>query len=391
MPTSGESGALRGQDDGSRSGYSKSAEPIPLVDLGAQYKSIKAEIDLVVSRVLEQGQFVLGPEVESFESEFAAFCGAKFAVGLNSGTSALHLALLAARVGAGDEVITVPMTFVATAAAILYTGARPIFVDIDPTTYTMDPRQLEAAITPRTKAIVPVHLYGQMAAMDEITAVARRHGLVVIEDAAQAHGAIFHGRGAGTIGDIGCFSFYPGKNLGACGEAGAVVTDDPKIARTIRMLRHWGQERRHDHELHGYNYRLDALQAAILRVKLRRLREWTEARRAHARLYDQLLAKSNVKTPASTPDGQHVYHIYGIRTARRDEVLARLEERGIQAAIHYPRPVYLQSAYGDLGYQRGAFPNSEALAQEELSLPMYPELTVEQIHAVADAVQAAIA
>jgi dTDP-4-amino-4,6-dideoxygalactose transaminase len=360
---------------------------IPLVDLQAQYRSIKAEIDLAVARVLENGQFILGPEVDSFEAEFAAFCGAKFAIGVNSGTSALHLALLAAGVGSGDEVITVAMTFVATVAAILYTGARPILVDIDPESLTMDPSKLEAAITSRTKAIVPVHLYGRMAEMHAILAVAKRHSLVVIEDAAQAHGAAYAGRKAGTIGTIGCFSFYPGKNLGAYGEAGAVVTGDPEIARTVRMLRNWGQERRHHHERNGYNYRLEGLQAAILRVKLRRLGDWTAARRAHARLYDRLLADSKIRTPAVAPDDQHVYHVYGIRTSRRDELLARLEEQGIQASVHYPFPVHLQPGYAELGYAKGDFPVSEVLAREELSLPLYPELTEEQIRTVVAAVR----
>src|SRR5580704_18059541 len=362
---------------------------IPFVDLQAQYRTIKGEIDFAVARVMENGQFILGPEVEAFESEFAAFCGAKFAIGVNSGTSALHLSLLAAGIGPGDEVITVPMTFVATVAAILYTGARPVFVDIDRQSYTMDPDRLEAAITSHTKAILPVHLYGRMAKMDEITTVAKRHGLIVIEDAAQAHGAVFDGRRAGTIGEIGCFSFYPSKNLGACGEAGAVVTDDRNIARKIRMLRNWGQEQRHLHEHHGYNYRLEGLQAAVLRVKLRRLGEWTEARREHASLYDRLLRDGDVKTPAVTPDGEHVYHIYGIRLSRRDEMLARLDEQGIQASVHYPVAVHIQPGYGALGYRKGDFPVAEALAREELSLPMYPELTEEQIRTVARAVRTA--
>jgi len=301
----------------------------------------------------------------------------------------LHLSLLAAGIGPGDEVITVPMTFVATVAAILYTGARPVFVDIDRQSYTMDPDRLEAAITSHTKAILPVHLYGRMAKMDEITTVAKRHGLIVIEDAAQAHGAVFDGRRAGTIGEIGCFSFYPSKNLGACGEAGAVVTDDRNIARKIRMLRNWGQEQRHLHEHHGYNYRLEGLQAAVLRVKLRRLGEWTEARREHASLYDRLLRDGDVKTPAVAPDGEHVYHIYGIRLSRRDEMLARLDEQGIQASVHYPVAVHLQPGYGALGYRKGDFPVAEALAREELSLPMYPELTEEQIRTVARAVRTA--
>ncbi len=362
---------------------------IPLVDLQAQYRSIKGEVDAALARVVESGQFILGPAVADFETAFAAYCGAKFAVGLNSGTSALHLALLAAGVGPGDEVITVPMTFVATVAAILYTGAWPIFVDIDPQSYTMDPQLLERAITPRTKVILPVHLYGRVAAMDQITAIAKRHNVLVIEDAAQAHAARYQGRMAGTIGTIGCFSFYPGKNLGAYGEAGAIVTDDAEITRSIRMLRNWGQERKHVHECNAYNYRMEGIQGAVLGVKLRHLHAWTEARRAHARRYDQLLADSHVKTPPPAPEGEHAYHVYALRTSRRDEVLSRLENQGIQASVHYPFPVHLQSGYADLGYSNGDFPVSEALAQEELSLPMYPELTEEQICTVAAAVRAA--
>lgn len=362
---------------------------IPMIDLKRQYQSIKDEVDKAVAGVMESGQFVLGQEVASFEDEFAAYCGAQFAIGVNSGTSALHLALLAAGVGKGDEVITVSMTFVATVAAILYTGAKPVFVDTDPRSCTMDPGQLRAAITPRTKAIVPVHLYGRMADMDPIMAIANQHGLLVIEDAAQAHGATYKGRQAGTIGALGCFSFYPGKNLGACGEGGAVVTNNPQYRRTIQMLRHWGQERRYYHDLPGYNYRLDALQAAILRVKLRHLERWTEDRCAHALRYDALLANSPVVTPQPMVDGRHVFHLYAIRCRARDKVLAQLEQQGIQAAIHYPVPVHLQRGYADLGYKAGDFPASEALAQEELSLPMYPELAEEQIQTVAAAVRAA--
>ncbi len=363
---------------------------IPLVDLQAQYQSIKAELDAAVARVLAGGRYVSGPEVEAFETEFAAFCGAKFAVGVNSGTSALHLALLAEGIGPGDEVITVPMTFVATVAAILYTGARPVFVDIDPVSHTMDPRRIEAVITPQTKAILPVHLYGRLADMGEIAAIVRRHQLPVIEDAAQAHGATRDGHKAGTFGAVGCFSFYPSKNLGACGEAGAIVTDDPAIAHTVRSLRNWGLERPHRHERVAYNYRLEELQAAVLRVKLRRLEQWTRARQQHARLYDRLLAEVGVKTPASAKDGEHVYHIYGIRVSGRDEMLSRLHQAGIQAAVHYPHPVHRQPGYADLGYREGDFPISEELAREELSLPLYPELTDQQIQTVARAVRDAV-
>src|SRR5262245_8652018 len=266
---------------------------VPFVDLKAQYRSIKSEIDTAISSVLESGQFVLGEEVAAFEAEFAAYCGVRFGIALNSGTSALHLALLAANIGPGDEVITVPFTFVATVAAIRYTGAWPVFVDIDPRSYTMDVDQIKTAITKQTKAILPVHLYGQPADMDPILEIARRHGLVVIEDAAQAHGAEYKGCRIGGIGDLGCFSFYPGKNLGAYGEGGMVTTNNPDYAKTIRMLRDWGQERKYDHVLKGYNYRMDGLQGAILRVKLRHLSTWTQARRANAELYNQLLSETS--------------------------------------------------------------------------------------------------
>ena len=291
---------------------------IPYVDLQLQYQSIKPEIDAAVLKVLASAQFILGDEVAAFEREFAAFCGAKEAVALNSGTSALHAALLAAGIGAGDEVITVPFTFVATAATIVYAGARPVFVDIDPQTYTMAPDHIEQAITPRTKAIMPVHLYGQPADMDPIMEIARRRGLMVIEDAAQAHGAEYQGRRCGSIGDMAGFSFYPGKNLGAYGEGGALTTNDPAIARKVRLLRNWGEERRYEHSIKAYNYRMDGIQGAILRVKLRYLEDWTEQRRAHATAYRRLLAETGIGTPEERPDCRHVYHVFAVRLRHRD-------------------------------------------------------------------------
>jgi dTDP-4-amino-4,6-dideoxygalactose transaminase len=351
---------------------------IPFVDLQAQYQSIKPEIDAAIGRVLESGQFVLGKEVAAFEQEFAAYCQASHALGLNNGTSALHLALLAAGVGPGDEVITTPFTFVATVAAIGYTGARTVFVDIDPRSFTINPARIEAAITPRTKAILPVHLYGMAADMDPIMAIAREHGLIVIEDAAQAHGAEYRGRRVGSIGDIGCFSFYPGKNLGAYGEGGAITTNNAKFARTIRMLRDWGAEHKYHHELKGYNYRLEGIQGAILRVKLRYLEGWTTTRRAHAARYDELLCEAGYNVPVAPADRRHVYHIYAIRHARRDALQAFLEQRGVSTGIHYPIPVHLQPAHADLGYRQRDFPCSEQAAQEVLSLPMYPELQLQQ-------------
>jgi dTDP-4-amino-4,6-dideoxygalactose transaminase len=355
---------------------------ISFVDLKAQYLSIKDEIDTAVLKVLSSTQFILGNEVTAFESEFAAYCNADSGIALNTGTSALHLALLAAGIGPGDEVITVPFTFVATVAAICYTGATPVFVDIDPVSYTIDVTKIEAAITDRTKAILPVHLYGQPADMDPIMEIARRYNLTVIEDAAQAHRAEYKGRRIGSIGDIGCFSFYPGKNLGAYGEGGMAVTSNPEYAQTIRMLRDWGQERRYHHVIKGYNYRMDGVQGAILRVKLPYLDAWTEARRSHAALYNELLADCGLTIPTAMPYSYHVYHVYGVRTAERDKLQQHLNQQGIQTGIHYPIPVHLQPAYSDLGYKPGDFPQSELIAREELSLPMYPELTPAEIKTV---------
>lgn len=364
---------------------------IPFVDLGAQYVSIKEEIVDAIQRVLESGQFTLGREVEAFEAEFAAYCQAGQGIGVNTGTSALHLALLAAGVGPGDEVITVPFTFVATVSAIHYTGATPVFVDIDPRTFTIDVAAIETAITPRTRAIVPVHLYGQSADMDPVLDIARRHGLIVIEDAAQAHGAEYRGRRVGSLGDMGCFSFYPGKNLGACGEGGMVVTSNPEYARTIRMLRDWGAEKKYHHVLKGYNYRLEAIQGAVLRVKLRRLEAWTEARRAAAARYDRLLAGNPVEIPLVMPYARHVYHIYAVRTADRAALQEGLRAKDIQTGIHYPTPVHLLPAFADLGYRRGQFPQSERAADEVLSLPMFAELTAEQCDIVSEAIRATAA
>ncbi len=361
---------------------------IPFVDLKAQYHSIKPEIDAAVVRVFESSQFVLGAEVAAFEKEFAAYCGVESAMGVNSGTSALHLAMLAAGVGPGDEVITVPFTFVATVAAICYTGAKPVLVDINPRSFTMDPEKLEAAITKKTKAIIPVHLYGQCADMDPILEIAKKHGLVVIEDAAQAHGAEYKGRKAGSIGDMGCFSFYPGKNLGAYGEGGMVTTSNPDYTRTIRMLRDWGAEKKYQHVLKGYNYRLEGVQGAILNVKLKYLEKWSNDRLSHAKLYNQLLAGSKVETPEIMAYGKPVFHVYAVRTTERENLMAYLTKEGIQHGIHYPFPVHLLPAHADLGYKPGDFPESEKAANQVLSLPMFPELTDEQIHIVSDAVQA---
>lgn len=359
---------------------------IPFVDLRSQYQAIRAEVGEAITRVLESCELVLGSEVSAFEREFASYCGTEHGIGVNSGTSALHLALLAAGVGHGDEVITVPFTFVATVSAICYTGARPIFVDVEPRTLSLDPAALEAAVTERTKAILPVHLYGQPADMDPILAVARRHGLVVIEDAAQAHGAEHKGRRVGGLGDLGCFSFYPGKNLGAYGEGGMVVTSSPAYARTIRMLRDWGAEKKYEHVLKGYNYRLEAIQGAVLRVKLRHLEAWTEARRSVAARYEEALKGSPIGLPWARPDVRHVYHLYAIRTPERARLQEQLLARGIQTGIHYPTPVHLLPAFADLGYRSGEFPQAERAAASVLSLPMYPELSASQVETVTRAV-----
>ena len=359
---------------------------IPFVDLKAQYAPIRNEVNAAIQGVLDSCQFTLGSEVAAFEEEFAAYCQAKNGIGVNNGTSALHLALLAANIGPGDEVITVPFTFVATVSAIHYSGATPVFVDIDPKTFTMDVTAIEAAITARTKAILPVHLYGQPADMDPIMEIAKRRGLIVIEDAAQAHGAEYRGRRAGSIGDMGCFSFYPGKNLGAYGEGGMVVTNDADYMRTIRMLRDWGAEKKYQHILKGYNYRLETIQGAVLRVKLRHLEAWTEARRAAAARYHRLLAGSGVLTPEAVSHVRHVYHIYAIRTGQREALQDALLAQGIQTGIHYPTPVHLLPAFADLGYRAGDFPHSEQAANEVLSLPMFPELTAAQCEEVVAAV-----
>lgn len=351
---------------------------IPFLDLRAQYEALRAEINHAVQEVLETSEFILGSAVERFEAEFAVFCGTRYAIGVNSGTSALHLALLALDVGPGKEVITVPSTFVATVAAIRYAGAHPVLVDVQPGRFTMDPAKIEAAITPSTAAVLPVHLYGQMADMDAICRIAQRHGLSVVEDAAQAHGAAYKQVGAGCYGTLGCFSFYPGKVLGAFGEGGAVVTNDPDLARRLRQMRDWGQSEHAVHQYPGFNYRMDGVQGAVLAVKLPHVRDWLAARGRVAAQYDHLFAElapaGLVELPRRFPDCEHVYHQYAIQVDERDHLRTALLERGVQTAVHYKLPVHLQPGYADLGYQRGDFPVAEALAQKTLSLPIYPEL-----------------
>lgn len=360
---------------------------IPLVDLKAQYESIKTEIDSAIRRVVDSAEFILGNEVAAFEKEFAAFCQAAYAVGISSGTEALHLALHACNVRSGDEVITTPFTFIATAEAISMCGAKPVFADIDPQTFNLDPDRVESAVTSRTKAIVPVHLYGQAANMPAICDIAQRHGLFIIEDAAQAHGATLNGKVVGQFGHAAAFSFYPGKNLGAYGDAGAIVTNDKTLADCVRMLRDHGRTGKYEHQLVGFGARLDALQAAILRSKLKHLAEWNEARRRRATYYHQRLqGHSHIIAPFLTTSAEHVYHLFVIRVPDRDRVLAGLKAREIGAGVHYPIPLHMQPAYASLGYHLGDLPVSEQASREVLSLPLYPEMTDDQ----ADRVLAAL-
>lgn len=360
---------------------------IPLVDLKAQYHAIKPEIDHALQRVLDNTSFILGKEVSDFETSFAAFCRTQHCVGTDSGTAALHLALLICDVKAGDEVITTTHTFVATAEVISLVGARPVLIDADPRTYNIDPNRIEAAITPRTRAIIPVHLYGQPAEMDSILALARKHNLRVIEDAAQAHGAEYRGQRAGSMGDVACFSFYPGKNLGAYGDAGALVTNNKELADRARMLRNHGRVDKYEHQVVGYGYRLDALQAAVLGAKLPHLDAWNARRRDIADRYTELLTNSDVATPYCPPHITPIYHIYAVLTKHRDALAKHLKSRGIETGIHYPIPLHLQPVYKNLAHQPGDFPNAEKIAAEELSLPMYPELTDAQVEMIADAVR----
>jgi dTDP-4-amino-4,6-dideoxygalactose transaminase len=356
---------------------------VPFLDLKVQYRQIEAELKPVLEEIMANGAFIGGPQVAAFENEFAAFCGVRHCVGLSSGTDALRFALIAAGVGPGDEVITVPNTFIATTEAIAQAGATPVFVDIDPNTCCIDIEQIQHRITPMTRAVVPVHLYGQSADMDPVLQIARQHQLVVIEDACQAHGALYKGRLAGSMGIAGCFSFYPGKNLGAFGDAGAVVTDDDKLAQTMRMLREHGQSRKYYHDMEGYTGRLDAIQAAVLRIKLRRLADWNRARRNHAARYNELLSDiPGVAAVQEAEFAQSVYHLFVILVADRDGLQAYLAERGVGTGLHYPLPLHLQKAYTRMGLKKGDFPVSEGIAERLLSLPMYAELTPEQVEYV---------
>jgi len=358
---------------------------IPFVDLGAQYADIRHEVSQAMEKVLAKSDFILGHDVELFEEEFAAYCEAKYAVGVDSGTSALELILRAYEIGPGDEVITVANTFIATVLAIAMVGATPVLVDINRDTYNIDISRVEAAITERTKAILPVHLYGQPAEIDPLLAIARKHNLLVIEDACQAHGARYGTQRVGSLGNAAAFSFYPAKNLGAYGDAGMIVTNDTKVTHAARMLRNYGQSTKYHHEMAGYNRRLDTLHAAVLRVKLHYLDSWNAARRQHAATYNELMVNAGLVLPREASACESVWHLFVVRSQQRDELQAYLGRHGIATGVHYPVPVHLQPAFANLGYKPGAFPITEQYAKQILSLPMYPELSIGMIEHITNA------
>jgi dTDP-4-amino-4,6-dideoxygalactose transaminase len=361
---------------------------VPFVDLPAQHRQLRPELETAIGGVLDRCDFILGEEVELLEQEFAAFCGVAHAVGVDSGLSALELALRAHGIGPGDEVIVPANTFVATAAAVTFAGATPVLVDVDPVSYNLDPQKAEEAITPRTRAILPVHLYGLPAPMPDLVDLAQRHGLVLVEDACQAHGARCHGRPVGSWGQAAAFSFYPAKNLGACGDAGMLVTNDPEVAAQARAMRNCGQRAKYHHDLAPFNHRLDTLQAAVLRVKLPHLERWSAERRRRAEEYGELLAGSEVVTPVTPPELDHVFHLYVVRAPDRDRLRQYLEQQGISTGIHYPVPIHRQPFYADHPLKWDELPVTERLADEIVSLPMFPELTSEQVSYVAEAIRA---
>ncbi len=363
------------------------SEPVPYLDLRAQLKPLRAEIDAAIARTLDNCSFCLGPDVAQFEKDFAVFCGAQHALGFNSGTSALHVAMRLLGVGPGDEVITTPYTFIATSWAISYCGAKPVYVDIDDATFNLDPNLIERAITPRTKAVLPVHLYGQPFDVDAVAAICRKHKLPFVEDAAQAHGAKFKGKTVGSLGDIACFSFYPAKNLGACGEGGALVTNNAALAARAKALREHGSTVRYHHDEVGYNYRLEGIQGAVLGVKLKHLGRWTRERQRVADRYAELLGDTPLKLPVVAAGNESAWHLYTVRHPRREELKKFLDANGIGNAVHYPLPLHLQKVYAPLGHQPGDFPVAEKAARECLSLPMFPELTDAQIQRVAAVVK----
>ncbi len=361
-------------------------EPVPYLDLKAQIKPLRAEIDAAIAKTIDNCSFCLGPDTAQFEKDFAKYCGANHAVGFNSGTSAEHVALLLLDVKPGDEVITTPTTFVATSWAISYCGAKPVYVDVDDATFNMDPKKIEAAITPRTKAILPVHLYGLPFEVDPILEICRKHNLPLVEDACQSHGAKYKGKTVGTFGESSCFSFYPGKNLGAFGEGGALVTNSEAHAKRARSLREHGSTVRYYHDEVGFNYRMEGIQGAVLGIKLKHLAKWTQARQRVAKRYQELLAGTPLQLPFEPAHMESVWHLYVVRHPRRDELKAHLEANGVGCALHYPLPLHLQKCYASLGYKEGAFPVAEKAARECLSLPIYPELSDAHIVRVAEVI-----
>jgi len=363
------------------------ADKIPYLDLVAQLRPLRAELDAVIARTIDNCSFCLGPDVAQFEKDFAKFIGTEHCVGFNSGTSALHVAMLLLGVGPGDEVVTTPFTFVATSWAISYVSAKPVFVDVDEATFNLDPKLVERAITPRTKAVMPVHLYGHPFDLDPILAVCKKHNLPLVEDAAQAHGAKYKGQTVGTFGEISCFSFYPGKNLGACGEGGALLTSNTAFDKRARALREHGSTVRYYHDEVGYNYRMEGIQGAVLGVKLKQLKKWTAERRRVAHRYHELLANTPLQLPREAAWGESAYHLYVVRHPRRDDLKKHLEANGVGCALHYPLPLHLQKCYASLGYKDGDFPVAEKAACECLSLPIYPELTDAQIQRVVEVIR----
>src|SRR5580765_2010945 len=363
------------------------SESIPYFDLPAQIRSLRKELDQAIARTLDNCSFCLGPDVAQFEKDFARYCGAQHAVGFNSGTSALHVGLLLLNIGPGDEVITTPFTFVATSWAISYVGAKPVYVDIEDSTFNLDPKLVERAITPRTKAVLPVHLYGQPCDLDPLLAICRKHKLPLVEDAAQAHSAKYKGKSIGTFGEISCFSFYPAKNLGAAGEGGALVTNNTAFAARARALREHGSTKRYHHDEVGFNYRMEGIQGAVLGVKLKHLAKWQEGRRRVAKRYHELLADTPLRLPIEPDYAESAWHLYTVRHPCRDELKAHLDANGIGNAVHYPMPLHLQKAYADLSHKPGDFPIAERASREVLSLPMFAELTDEQLQRVASVVK----
>jgi dTDP-4-amino-4,6-dideoxygalactose transaminase len=363
------------------------ADKIPYLDLPAQIRGIRKDLDAAIARTLDNCSFCLGPDVTQFEKDFARYIGAEHCVGFNSGTSALHVAMLLLGIGPGDEVITTPFTFVATSWAISYVGAKPVYVDIDDATFNLDPKLIEKAVTPRTKAVMPVHLYGHPFDLDPILAICKKCKLSLVEDAAQAHGAKYKGKTVGAFGDISCFSFYPGKNLGACGEGGALLTNNTAFAARARALREHGSTIRYYHDEIGFNYRMEGIQGAVLGVKLKHLEKWTRERRRVAKRYTELLAATPLQLPREAAGAESAWHLYVVRHPRRDDLKKHLEANGVGCALHYPLPLHLQKAYAHLGHKPGDFPVAEKAARECLSLPIYPELTDAQIQRVVEVIK----